>query len=47
MTRNIGGYFNINAQDLAGLTSSSGVYYYRVLSFYGSASEVRAFKVVK
>ncbi len=47
MTRNIGGYFNINAQDIAGLTSSSGVYYYRVLSFYGSASEVRAFKVVK
>jgi hypothetical protein len=47
MTRNIGGYLNINAQDLANLTSASGVYYYRVASFHGSASEVRAFHVLK
>lgn len=47
MTRNIGGYFRINAADLQGLTSTSGVFYYRVLSFSGSASEIRAFNVVR
>ncbi len=47
MTRNIGGFVKFNASEIAGLTSASGVYYYRVVSFYGSASEVRAFRVVR
>lgn len=47
MTRNIGGYVNVNAADFQSLTSSTGIYYYRVSSYYGSASEVRAFKVVR
>ncbi len=47
MTRNIGGYLNINSADLVGLTSSTGIYYYLVASYHGSASESRAFRVVK
>lgn len=47
MTRNIGGYKKITAQDIASLTSASGIYYYGVASFYGSSSEGRAFQVLK
>lgn len=47
MTRNIGGYLRITAADLAGVSSPSGIYYYRVTSFYGSASEARAFRVIQ
>jgi hypothetical protein len=45
MTRNIGGYLNINQADLAGLSSESGIYYYLVASFHGSASEATPFIV--
>jgi hypothetical protein len=47
MTRNIGGYAKISAADIASVTSTSGIYYYRVTAFYGSATEVRAFKVIQ
>jgi hypothetical protein len=47
MTRDSGGFVKFNASEIAALTSASGIYYYRVVSFYGSASEARAFRVVK
>jgi hypothetical protein len=45
MTRNIGGYVFINSQSIQGVTSDTGVYYWRVESFYGSRSETKAFVV--
>lgn len=47
MTRNIGGYLNINTGDIDQLTSSTGIYYYRVSDFYGALSEVRAIVIVQ
>jgi len=43
MTRNIGGYAFLNSLSLQGITSDTGVYYWRLQSYYGSASETRAF----
>ncbi|MBL8924271.1 MAG: hypothetical protein JNJ54_35815 [Myxococcaceae bacterium] len=45
MTRNIGGYYLITAQELAQLQAVNGQYYFRVESFSGSASEVSTFIV--
>ncbi len=47
MTPNIGGFAKITAADIATVTSTSGIYYYRVGAFYGSATEARAFQVLK
>jgi hypothetical protein len=47
MTRNIGGLIWLTPEDLASLSSPNGIYYYRVLSYHNSASEIRAFRVVK
>lgn len=47
MTRNIGGFMKITSKDIATITSSSGIYYWGVASFYGSSSEGRAFRVIQ
>ena len=47
MTRNIGGFMKITAKDIATISSTSGIYYWGVASFYGSSSEGRAFTVQK
>ncbi|MDP3236127.1 MAG: hypothetical protein Q8N26_25285 [Myxococcales bacterium] len=45
MTRNIGGYFLLTQQDLAGLSAVNGQYYFRVASFHDSLSELNTFIV--
>lgn len=45
MTKNIGGYYLVTAQELARLQAVDGQYYFRVEGFYGSVSEVNTFIV--
>ena len=45
MERNIGGRLLMTRADLTGLTSVNGQYYWRVTSFYGSASEIWTFTI--
>jgi hypothetical protein len=45
MTRNIGGYLNINQNDLSQLTSESGIYYMAVTSYYDTRTEILPFNV--
>jgi hypothetical protein len=47
MARGIGGNLNVDAHDVAGLASASGLQPCAVTDFYGASSEVVAFEVVK
>jgi hypothetical protein len=45
MTRNIGGYYLLQASEIAHLPTTNGQYFWRVVSFYGSVSEAATFVV--